>query len=58
MAPAGEKREDIVLRVRVTLPPGMDPRAGAEEVRRSVTFGRPEVTFMHVLEARPDAVDG
>ena len=50
-----EKREDIVVWVRVTLPPGMDPRAGAEEVRRSVNFGRPEVTLMHVLEARPDA---
>jgi hypothetical protein len=43
-------REQIIVLVRLQLPPGMTPDQGADELRRSVQFGQPDVTLMRSYE--------
>jgi hypothetical protein len=40
--------------VLLLLLPGMTPEQGREELRKSISFGSPEVTFMYVLKEPPD----
>jgi hypothetical protein len=44
--------KQAVLLVRLTMPPGMDPRQVALEVMHSISFGSPLVEFLYAEELR------
>jgi hypothetical protein len=43
--------------VVVTLPPGMTPKQGRNEVKSSIGFGQPDVLFLFLEEDPPGEAD-
>lgn len=41
----------IIVAVRLTVPPGMSPYDATDELRKGIEFGKPEIHLMYVLES-------